>query len=223
MIEAVIFDMDGLLVDSEPFWQETERSIMSNFGVEITDEMHKESIGLSTEEQIAHWYNYQPWPNPDFPELERLYNEIMQGFFKTKAELLPGVEYILDFFKKKKLKIALASSSNMTLINSFISKFNLAESFDGISSAETEEFAKPHPAVYIKAAKYLNVKPTNCIAFEDSVHGVIAGKAAKMKVVAIPDKAHFSFPGYLVADLKIKSLNEFGEKEFNKINNNSMS
>lgn len=218
MIQAVIFDMDGILVDSESFWQETERAIMKDYGIEISKEMQKGSFGLCTSEQISFWYNFKPWPNPDFSGMEKKYDDIMLGFFNTKAELMPGVEYLLNFFKEKKLKIALASSSNSILINSFVNRFHLENYFDVICSAENEKYAKPHPAVYITTAKKLNVDPMNCLAIEDSIHGIISAKAAKMKVVAIPDKAHYTFPEYSVADLKLKSLNEFEEKHLNLLN-----
>jgi len=218
MIQAVIFDMDGILVDSESFWQETERTIMKDYGIEISKEMQKDSFGLCTSEQISFWYNYKPWPNPDFSELEKKYDGIMLDFFNTRAELMPGVEYSLKFFKNKNLKIALASSSNMVLINTFINKFNLHHYFDAICSAESEDYAKPHPAVYISTANKLNVQAMNCLAIEDSIHGIISAKAAKMKVVAIPDKAHYAFPEYFVADLKLKSLNEIEEKHLNLLN-----
>ncbi|MCF8379953.1 MAG: hexitol phosphatase HxpB [Bacteroidales bacterium] len=222
MIEAVIFDMDGILIDSETFWQETERTIMKDYGIEIKKEMQKDSFGLCTAEQIAFWYNYKPWPNPDFAEIEKNYDGIMLNYFNTRLELMPGVTYILDFFKKKGLKIALASSSNLVLIEAFVKRFNLGHYFDVIHSAENEEYAKPHPAVYIGTAKRLSINPMNCMAIEDSIHGVISAKAARMKVVAIPDKVHYHYPEYVIADLKLKSLNELGEKEFNSINNHKI-
>ena len=77
MIEAVIFDMDGLLIDSETYWQKTERIMMKKLGVDITEEMQKETFGLSTQELIQNWYNYKPWPNPDFIKQEKSYDEMM--------------------------------------------------------------------------------------------------------------------------------------------------
>lgn len=219
MIEAVIFDMDGLLIDSEPYWQKTERVMMKKLGVDLTEEMQKETFGLSSQELIQNWYNYKPWPNPDFIEQEKSYDEMMLHYFKTEAELLPGAEYILNFIKKKNLKTALASSSNMSLINAFINRFNLSDFFQVTHSAEFENFAKPHPAVYLGAAKKLNMNPLNCLAFEDSIHGVISAKAARIKVVAVPEKSRYKLPEYAVANLKISNLKEFGEKEFKSINN----
>ncbi len=219
MVEAVIFDMDGLLIDSESYWQKTERILMKEIGIDITEEMQKETFGLGTREMMLHWYNYQAWPNPDFNKLEKIYEEMMLHFFKTQAELLPGAEYILNFFKDKEMKSGLASSSSMVLINAFINRFDLSEYIQQTHSADFEDFAKPHPAVYIEAAKKLGVLPFNCLAFEDSLNGIISAKAARMKVVAVPDMKHYSLSGYEIANLKIKSLEEFSEKEFKLISN----
>jgi beta-phosphoglucomutase-like phosphatase (HAD superfamily) len=218
MIKAVIFDMDGLLIDSEPFWQETEQKVMENYGIRIDESLQKNTFGLSTIEQIKFWYDFQPWENPDFKKIEKEYDSIIIDFFKTKAMLFDGVFEIIDFFKSRDLPIALASSSRMSLINAFLDTFNFRETFDFVHSAEYEEYGKPHPAVYLKTSEMLNVSSHNCLAFEDSLNGVIAAKAAKMKVVAIPDPKHFEDPGYGIADLILCSLLDFQEKELDQIN-----
>lgn len=218
MIELVIFDMDGLLIDTEPYWQETERKVFSEYGIHITEEMQHATFGLRTDEQIEYWYNYKPWENADLKEVENRYNQIIQLYFEENAELMEGAEYILDFFSKKNIKMALASSSNMKLIETFVDRFNFRDRFEFLYSAENEKYGKPHPAVYIASARKGNVYPTKCLAFEDSLNGVIAGKAAKMKVVSVPDKKHYNYPGYGVADLKLESLLNFREEDFLKIN-----
>ena len=218
MIKAVIFGMDGLLVDSEPFWQETERKLMKNHGIEIREDLQKNTFGLSTMEQIKYWYDFQPWEKPDFIELEREYDLIIEEFFKTKAMLFDGVHEILDFFKRRDFPIALASSSRMSLIDTFLDIFNFRDSFDIVHSAEFESYGKPHPAVYIKTSELLGIETHSCLAFEDSINGVLAAKAARMKVVAVPDPKHFDDPAYGIADLKLCSLLDFQEKELEKIN-----
>jgi sugar-phosphatase len=120
---------------------------------------------------------------------------------------------ILEFFKNKSLRLALASSSPMLLIDTFLEKFHLQKYFEVKHSAEFEEYGKPHPGVYINTARMLNVHPSACLAFEDSFNGVLAAKSAMMKAVAVPDEYHFPDKRFAIADLKIKSLEEFGEKE----------
>jgi sugar-phosphatase len=217
MLDLVIFDMDGLLIDTEPYWQATEREVFADYGIEITEEMQHATFGLRTDEQIHYWYNYKPWKNPDFKEVENRYNEIIKEFFEEKARLMEGAEYILEFFEEKAMKMALASSSSMDLINTLVDRFHFRERFSILYSAEIEEYGKPHPAVYLATAKKMEVHPSSCLAFEDSLNGVIAAKAAKMKVVAVPDGRHFELPGYGIADLKLKNLTEFNQEKLENL------
>lgn len=218
MTELVILDMDGLLIDSEPFWQETERKVFGEFGITITPEMQHATFGLRTDEQIHYWYSKFPWKNPDFKKTEQIYNENVKKFFTTEAVLMEGAEYIIDFFTRRNIPIALASSSTMDLIETFTRHFRLREKFVLLHSAEYEEYGKPHPAVYISTAKKMNVPAHHCLAFEDSLHGVVSARAAKMKVVAVPDKHNFNLPGYAIADYKLPGLKDFSEEHFHKIN-----
>ena len=217
LIKLVIFDMDGLLIDSEPYWQETERKIFAEYGLEITDDMQHDTFGLRTDEQIRYWYNYKPWKNPDFREVEEKYNTIIRSYFEDEAGLMEGAEYIIEFFENKGMSLALASSSSMELIRTFVDRFGFRNKFDLLYSAEHEKYGKPHPAVYLSTAQKMNVFPSSCLAFEDSLHGVVAARAAKMKVIAVPDNRHFNIPGYGVADMKLSSLKEFDENKFKEL------
>jgi sugar-phosphatase len=120
------------------------------------------------------------------------------------------------------IKMALASSSPMMLIDTFLEKFEIQSFFKVKHSAEFEEYGKPHPGVYITTAKKLGVHPSLCLAFEDSFNGLLAAKSAMMKAVVVPDSGHFPEERFAIADLKIRSLEEFGEKEFMKINGNNL-
>ncbi len=217
MLKLVIFDMDGLLIDTEPFWQETERKVFSEYGLKITEDMQHATFGLRTDEQIRYWYDYQPWENPDFSEVENKYNEIIKSFFENDAELMEGAEEILDFFGKQDIEMALASSSSMELINAFVDRFRLRDEFSLLYSAENEKYGKPHPAVYLSTAEKFGFHPSRCLAFEDSLNGVIAAKAARMKVVAVPDEKHLHLPGYAIADMKLSSLKEFNNDKLKQI------
>ena len=219
MIKSVIFDMDGLLLDSEFFWQKMEIELISKVGINITPEMQKSTIGFRSDEMIRYWYNFQPWENPDFKKMEDEYENSVLNFYINESELMDGAIYIIEFFKMKKLKIGLASSSTTNLIKTFLNKFNLDSMFDVIYSAEFEEHGKPHPGVYIKTAELLDTHPASCIAFEDSFVGLLAAKAALMKTVVVPDHKHRGENKFIIADLQLDTLKHFTEKDFERINN----
>ena len=213
MIRAVIFDMDGLLFDTEHKWQEMERDFAKSVGITITSEMQKMTLGLRTNEMIRYWYNYKPWPHPDFEKSEKEIEDYMRHFYISEAHLMKGARYILDIFKLHRIRTAIASSSPMILIDTFLDKFDLQSYFEVKHSAEFEEYGKPHPGVYISTAKMMQVQPSFCVAFEDSFNGLLAAKSAMMKAVVVPDSFHLADERFAIADIKIRSLEEFGEKE----------
>jgi mannitol-1-/sugar-/sorbitol-6-/2-deoxyglucose-6-phosphatase len=213
MIQAVIFDMDGLLFDTEQKWQEMEKEFARNKGIIITDEMQKHTLGLRTLEMVRFWHNYKPWPNPDFENSEKEIEENMRHFYISHASLMKGAIQVLDLIKQQGIRMALASSSPMVLINTFLDKFDLQNIFEVTHSAEFEEYGKPHPGVYITTSKKMGLHPSLCLAFEDSFNGLLAAKSAMMKAVAVPDSSHFEDPRFAIADLKIRSLEQFGVNE----------
>jgi sugar-phosphatase len=213
MIQAVIFDMDGLLFDTEQKWQEMEKDFIRKKGITINTEMQKHTLGLRTLEMVRYWYNYKPWPYPDFEKSEMEIEENMRHFYISHASLMKGAIQILDLCKQHGLHMALASSSPMMLINTFLDKFDLQNIFEVTHSAEFEEYGKPHPGVYIATAKKLGLHPSLCLAFEDSFNGLLAAKSAMMLAVAVPDSNHYEDPRFAIADLKIRNLEQFGTKE----------
>ncbi len=210
--------MDGLLLNSEYYWQKMEIELISKVGINVTPEMQKSTLGFRTDEMIRYWYNHKPWKNPDFKKMEEEYENSVYHFYANESELMEGAIYILDFFKPKKVSLGLASSSTMKLINTFLNRFNLASRFDIIYSAEYEEYGKPHPGVYLKTAHLLGTHPASCLAFEDSFFGLLAAKAALMKTVVVPDIHHRGEARFAIADLQLENLTQFNKKIFDKIN-----
>jgi sugar-phosphatase len=218
MIEAVIFDMDGVLIDSEPYWQEAQKEVFQMVGVEVTDTMCHETMGLRIDEVVAHWFARYKWSGMTCKEVE---DQVIQGVIDrvhSRGALLPGVHEAIDLFKKKKLKTALASSSALRLIHTVLDKFDLKKNFDVIHSAEHEPYGKPHPAIYLSTAKLLDTDPTYCLAIEDSFNGLIAAKAARMKTVCIPEKRVWSQTKFDIADVKLWSLTELSDGVWKLIN-----
>jgi sugar-phosphatase len=121
---------------------------------------------------------------------------------------LKGVNDTLAYLKKRDIKIGLATSSPYRLLHAVLSALNIEEYFDFVHSAEKESYGKPHPAVYISAAKMLSVQPSKCLVIEDSFNGIISGKAAKMDVVCIPEKTHEPNSKLNVADYIFEDMEE---------------
>jgi mannitol-1-/sugar-/sorbitol-6-/2-deoxyglucose-6-phosphatase len=213
MIDTVIFDMDGLLIDSEPLWGEAMREVLQEVGIQLTSELTQKTTGLRTNEVITYWYSQQPWKGKTVKEVEGSILLLVEEKILKNGEAMDGMNYILDFFKAQNFKIGLASSSPMQLIKSILCYLKIEHYFKAIQSAESELYGKPHPAVYLSCAKSLGSSPTQCIAFEDSLNGLIAAKAARMKTVAVPEAHKRNEPGFIIADIILQSLNDFGEQQ----------
>ena len=206
--KAVIFDMDGLLIDSEPYWKLAEKKIFGALGLNLTDELLKQVMGFRLSEVVSHWYQYQPWSNPNFIQTEKDVLACVKELIVENAQALAGVYTLLDELKQQNIPMALASSSAMSLIEAVVDKLNIRNYFQLLWSAEYEPFGKPHPGIFITTAKKLGVLPSQCLVFEDSVNGVIAAKAARMKCIAVPDSASLNDPRFAIADITVSSLLE---------------
>ena len=209
MITTVIYDMDGLLLDTEPLWGESMLRIAGKNNINITGKQFKETTGLRIYEVTDHWAIHYPWEGKAAREVA---DEILEDIIdssKKHGMVLKGVEQSLQLLRKNNYKIGLASSSAKRMIDELIAHFGLTHYFDVITSADAVELGKPHPAVFLHCAQLLGSKPHECLVLEDSVNGMIAGKAARMKVVVVPDAAHFNDPRFAIADAKLNSLEEF--------------
>ncbi len=209
MINGVIMDMDGLLIDSEPFWRIAEIAAFQKLDCSLTDQMLGETMGMRNDEVVKYWINHFDVVNPNFGQLEIDILTSVQEQVERNGQLLPGVIDTLEFFKSQQIPIALASSSPMGIIQSVVDTLDIEKYFKVMCSAEFEEFGKPHPAVFLSASNYLRIAPEECLVFEDSVNGVIAAKAAKMKCIAIPAPKDFTDQRYAIADNRFKSLCDF--------------
>lgn len=209
MIQSAIFDMDGLLIDSEPLWYEAAVEVFSPLGIELTPEAYAGSIGLRTKEFVANWFNQFGIDPLQAPKAEKEINDVVINKIAEKGEPMAGVYDVLEKLKGAGITLGLATSSPHRLINVVVNKLNIATYFSKLSSAEDLVYGKPHPQVYLDCAKALGVPAVSCICFEDSFHGVIAAKAARMKCIAIPAPAFIDQPRFRAADLVLPSLEKF--------------
>lgn len=207
--DAVIFDMDGVLIDSEPLWKIAMEEVFHSLGSTLKKEDFQKTVGLRIDEVVHFWNHHENWGISNESEIEEAIIVKMIELISKNAQPLSGVIETLTFLKNKGIKIGLATSSSSRLIKVVLAELNIARFFDFVHSAENEAYGKPHPAVYIKVAEKLNVSPTKSLVIEDSFNGVIAGLAAKMKVVCIPEKTHFPNQRLAVADFHFETMNDF--------------
>jgi sugar-phosphatase len=207
--KAVIFDMDGVLIDSEPLWKIAMQKVFDAIGCKLTKKDFQQTVGLRIDEVIEYWYGVAPWEKYSVKEVETQIMSEMVRLIHENGEPLPGVRETIAFLKEKGIKIGLGTSSFTVLIEAVLNTLELTESFDFVHSAEDEAYGKPHPAVYLTVAKELAEKPTDCLVIEDSVTGIIAGKAARMTVVAIPEKTHEVNPKIILADYEFEDMLQF--------------
>jgi HAD superfamily hydrolase (TIGR01509 family) len=206
--DAVIFDMDGLLIDSEPFWKIAEKKIFGRYGLTLTDEQLREVMGFRLSEVVQHWYTYQPWPEPNFEQTENAILSCVEELIIAQALPMPGVYETIQMVNDRRIKMAVASSSALRLIQAVVSKLQIQPYLSLLHSAEYEPYGKPHPGIFITTARELGVEPSRCLVFEDSINGVIAAKAARMKCIAVPEVATRNNPAFAIADVKLNSLTE---------------
>ena len=198
--DAVIFDMDGVLTDSEPLWKIAMEEVFHSVGCSLTRKDFQKTVGLRIDEVCEYWYQHAAWTGATPKEVENKIVARMVELIRENGEPLPGVMETTEYLREQGVKIGLATSSYNVLIDTVLETLGIQDRFNEVHSAENEQYGKPHPAVYLTVAERLNVDPMRCLVIEDSLNGVISGRAAKMKVVCIPEKTHHPEPKLLVAD-----------------------
>jgi beta-phosphoglucomutase family hydrolase len=207
-IKAVIFDMDGVLVDSEPFHVQNEKMMFEKLGLDISDEEHAGYMGTATDvmwEQIIRNKNL----SLDVAELTAKTIQQEIPFFQSldKIEPMPGLLVLLEKLQEKKIPMAVASSSDAKIISIILEKSELRGYFDyAVSSSEVGK-SKPEPDVFLHAAKLLGVSPEKCVVFEDSKNGIKAAKAAGMCCIAYSG-ANSGEQDRIAADMHIQSFDD---------------
>lgn len=209
MIEAAIFDMDGLLIDSEPLWTRAEIEVFGTVGIVLDAERCRETVGLGLDDVVARRYAERPWATPSRAAVASRIHARVAGLIRGQGQAMPGALDALALARQEGARVGLASASDHELIAAFLDRLGLAEAFDHLQSAQGLPRSKPHPDVYLAAARALGAQPGRCLAFEDSLVGLMAAKAAGMRVVAVPDPAVAGDPRFAQADLKLESLTRF--------------
>ncbi|MDP7141315.1 MAG: HAD family phosphatase [Candidatus Woesearchaeota archaeon] len=205
MVKAVIFDMDGVIIDSEGLDMEVKQALLKEFKLKISKKKIIEKTGETARDFFA-YVNKLNNTNFDVEMLIERKMSLQRKIFRDKLRLFPYVKEFLRELKKNKVKIALASSSRMEKIEFVLNLLRLRGKFDVIVSADDVKKGKPNPEIFLKAAKRLRIKPKDCVVIEDSVHGVRAAKRAKMYCIGVTNT--FSRDKLKEADLVVESLRE---------------
>ena len=189
MIEAVVFDLDGVLIDSEQVWDEARRQFVMERGGRWHDRAQQEMMGMSSVE----WSRYVHDELGVDLAPQRISEEVVQrleDLYRKRLPLVRGAHAAVERLAAR-WPLALASSSNRELIDLVLEIGGLASYFRATVSSEEVDRGKPAPDVYIEAARRLSVSPRRCVAIEDSQNGILSAAAAGMRVIAIPNR---SFP-----------------------------
>jgi len=209
MIKAIIFDLDGTLIDSDPCWKEADFLFAKEYGFPLTEEFTKQLSGLGIRESAQLFieeYNLKETIE-SFMSLREKY---LYKILLTKLKLMPFVEEILNKLKTKNYILALATAGHGTEITiKILQKLSVRHYFNFVISGLEVKNSKPAPDIYVYVANKMGLQPNECIAIEDTVNGVLSGKAAGMKVIGINidekirDKLKTAGADYVFKDLNI--------------------
>ena len=207
MIEAVVFDLDGVIVDSEQVWDDVRERLVRERGGRWHERAQADMMGMSSPE----WSRYLHEQLGLADEPEELNAEVVRRMLDRYRSELPLIEGAVDAVRRlaQELVLGVASSSNRPLIETVLERAGIAELFAATVSSEEVARGKPAPDVYLEAARRLGVEPRRCVAIEDSSNGLRAAAAAGMRVVAIPNRHYPPSPDALaLADVVVPSPSE---------------
>ena len=205
---AVIFDLDGVLADSEPWWNEIDAKLLAQYGVRYRGEYHRNVLGVSYRLAVE-FFKKAFGLSASADELIQRRGEIATEFFANRVGLFPSAKEVLQELRRMNLRLAVATSSVSASARPFLDRHQLTAFFDFIVTGDEIEHGKPHPDIYLRAAEKLNVAADACLVIEDALAGIAAAKAAKMCVAAIPDRRFVDPHEYeKEADYLLGSLSE---------------
>jgi len=203
MRKAVIFDLDGLMIDSERLYFEVEREMASQYGKAVREEIFWQMMGRKPIEGLAIFVQELGLPLEP-AEAVKIRNDLLRKRMKEDLRAMPGLFSILDALHGK-FKLAVATGAPREFLDIAIDKLGIREKFDVLQASDDIQSGKPNPEIFLKTCERLGVEPQQAIVLEDSENGVAAGKRAGCFVIAIPSEytrcQDLSQADYIAADL----------------------
>jgi sugar-phosphatase len=202
--------MDGLIVDSEPLWRRVQADVFAELGADISPFVgHGHTMGLRVEDAIEYLAHAVGLEGHNIGEIAGTVVRGMVDAIRNEAELLPGVVAALKACEAAGHIRALASGSTPPVIEAVLDRFGLRPHLDGgVFSAIDDQYGKPNPSIFLRAAAAFGVVPSGCAVLEDSVNGCIAAKAARMVTIAIPHPDDADDPRFSIADAICRTLED---------------
>ena len=211
--QAIIFDMDGLLVNSEPVWHEVEVELIESFGYTYLDEIRDVSIGMRVDEFAAILQGHYPKLGDSPAAIESAITNRMLNLPPGRIKTMPGADELVRYAAERNIPRAIASSSSQAIIEHFVGLMRWEEKIPQRYSAEYMERGKPAPDIYLHAAEQLGYAPETCLALEDSRFGTMAALAAGMTCYTVPDLSHSSIADFAGINKNVyRSLHEVLDK-----------
>ncbi len=205
-LRAVIFDMDGVLIDTEPAWRRVEIEVFGSLGLHITEADCRETMGMRVRDAVQQWHARRPWTGSSVAEVTRRLVDGVIEHVRTDGVAMDGALTAASTVRRAGLLCAVASSSPPELIAAVLDRLHIDGEVDVVCSAQDDVHGKPAPDIYLRTAAVLGVPPASCLAIEDSVNGVLSARAAGMPCIAIPDEVSATDPRLAAATLRLDSL-----------------
>lgn len=195
--KAVIFDLDGTLIDSMSMWDDINVEYLGKFGLSVPKDLQREISGMSFTECAIYFKKKFQLP-VSIEEIKEVWNEMAMYKYVHEVPLKLGVLEFLKKLKQAGMKTGIATSNSVELVDAVLESLQIKQYFDEVHTACEVEKGKPEPDIYLLVAKCLCVKPEDCLVFEDVPEGIMAGKRAGMQVCAVED----DFSKYMIEEKK---------------------
>ena len=214
--KAIVFDMDGVIIDSEPLWKKAMIAEFSKYGIRLSESDCRSTTGKRIEEVAAFWFQRFEKDPANLPELINSIEIHLIALINQYGQMLEGLLELIKYMKQHEIKRALATSSSERIMHAVIRKLGLESFFEALCSAEHCTWAKPHPQVYLNAVQHLQEDSHDCWAIEDSFNGLVSARSAWLQTVYIPEQpyrassadfiAHQVCPGFKAVTALLRSL-----------------